>query len=82
MKKLMFTAIALVAFSGVSMANMKGIKPSNTKKVAKKVVIRAKTDCCLIYDLAYQLNFSETCDIEWSEMCANYAYNNCEKSNQ
>lgn len=71
MKKLFFSAVALVAFSSVSMANTIAVEED------KKMV---ETDCCVVYDLAYNLAISEGASGSTADAAANIAYQNCEKS--
>lgn len=69
------------AFSSASMANTiadEEVVVNNKEK--KEVVVVRKTDCCLIYDLAYDLAISEVAPAESAESTANIAYNNCEKT--
>ncbi len=81
MKKLIFTAITLIAFSSVSMANT--ISDENEVvipiKENKKVIILKRIDCCIIYDLAYNLAISEGAPVGTAEAAANLAYNNCSR---
>lgn len=77
MKKLFFSAVALIAFSSVSMANC--ITENDAyKEDDSKVVV--ETDCCVIYDLAYNLAISEGASPSTADAAANIAYQNCEKS--
>ena len=77
----MFTAIALIAFSGVSMANtIKEVEVQKNKNA--KTVKKRATDCCIIYDLAFGLAMSEGAGASTAEAAAILAYNNCEKSNK
>lgn len=58
MKKMFFTAIALVAFSGASMANtkeVKSIKPVVKAKTTKVVVLRTYCDQVWINGYTYAL---------------------------
>ena len=71
----------MIAFTSVSMANTiadEEVVLNNKEK--KEVVVVRKTDCCLIYDLAYDLAISEGAPAESAESAANIAYNNCEKT--
>ena len=82
MKKVIFTAIAMIAFSSASMANTiadEEVVVNNNEK--KEVVKVKKTDCCFIYELAFDLAISEGAPVESAESAANIAYNNCEKTN-
>ncbi|GEC80231.1 hypothetical protein B0A61_13260 [Flavobacterium aquatile LMG 4008 = ATCC 11947] len=69
----------MVAFSSASMANTIADEEVVTEEKKEVVVVR-KTDCCLIYDLAYDLAISEVAPAESAESTANIAYNNCEKT--
>ena len=79
MKKLMFTAIALVAFSGVSMANT--IADEEVKKdneVKKEVVIQMKADPCQnVCHLAYDLAISEGASHATADAYGDLVYANC-----
>jgi hypothetical protein len=72
MKKLIFTAIAMVAFSGVSMAGT-----LEESLVLEKLPI---DKCCTVYDLAFNLAISEGAPPQTAENAANDAYNNCRSS--
>jgi hypothetical protein len=68
--------------SSASMANTiadEEVIVENKKEVKEdqKVALRAKTDCCTIYDLAYNLAIKEGATTANAEAAANMAYNNC-----
>ena len=73
MKKIIFTAIAMIAFSSASMANT----IADEEVENKKAVV---TDCCSIYDLAYTLAIREGASPANADTAANIAYNGCKAS--
>ncbi len=77
MKKLFFSAIFLVAVSSVSMANTIADDKTIESKEDMTVLL---TDCCIIYDLAYNLAIKEGASPSTADAAANIAYTNCEKS--
>ena len=77
MKKSLFSAVALIAFTSISMANTIEEKEITIEGDSKTVV---ETDCCVIYDLAYDLAISEGASPSTADAAANIAYQNCEKS--
>lgn len=80
MKKLFFTAIALVAFSGVSMgstlANNEIRKGTEKPESILKVLNRCQTVCHLAYNLAISEGASHEAADAYADMC----YANCIKS--
>ena len=75
MKKLFFTAIALVAFSGVSMANSVAVEET---VIVENVLL--KDNCTTVAQLAYNLAISEGADHPTAVAYSNIAYTNCKKS--
>lgn len=71
MKKMIFSAVALVAFSFAGMAN---------EIEEERVIINNSDTCCIVHDLAYDLAISEGADSETAGKAANIAYENCLKT--
>ena len=70
MKKILFVAMATIAFAGTSFA---------ANKVVEKVeIVNTNSDCELIWDLAYRLNRSEGKSVKDSKKEADNAQQNCE----
>lgn len=70
MKKLMFTAIALVAFSGVSMANTK-----QNKKIIRKI------DCECLRESTYYNAINNGANTQQAFYIAQATYNSCRVAN-
>lgn len=69
MKKLFFSALAVVAFAGSAFA---------ANEVVEKKAIILEPTCDLVWDLAYRLNRSEGKTVADSKIEADNAKKNCE----
>lgn len=75
MKKVFFSAVALVAFSFAGMANEIEEKKVEVKKV--EVETLKGDNCSTIRTLAYNLWISEGYSTQYAVIASNIAYNNC-----
>ena len=74
MKKILFSAIAMVAFSASGFASTEVVEKN--EKIEK--IIKDDTDCDLIWDLSYNLHRSEGKSVNKSRQEADNAKKNCE----
>ncbi|WP_395064002.1 hypothetical protein [Flavobacterium sp.] len=78
MKKLFLSAIFLVAFSSVSIANT--IANDDLEKENVTVISLVADNCTKVAQLAYNLAISEGANHPTAVAYSNIAYNNCKKS--
>lgn len=69
MKKLIFTAFAVVMFSSISTAK--------TAEVVNRKVVLGESSCCSLYNLAYNLAISEGHSSSYASGYATAVENNC-----
>ncbi|MEZ4854806.1 hypothetical protein [Flavobacterium sp.] len=80
MKKVVFSAVALVAFSFAGMANNEVKEKKSEDRETKKVVLKENNVCCTLHSMAFDLAIFEGADSATAGAYADLVYNNCLKS--